>query len=292
MKKIGIVFASSGGYKLMRTVRSFRRAEPDMPIHIVIDVNSKTFKENPEIPTEWLAERNALVRLFPNTAYINGVLNEGMRWMESLGYEYGCLFHDDIIFSPLLAHIGHVKDWFYRLTTDKNLQRASALTFSVMQAFVPVVWKRSHEDWDKMNLETEKLWNTLCPLGRPAGYYIGMVPQEITLEDFYVQFIGVKHARPHKRLGPTGQIVPIKIWNEIGGFDEKDGIFYDLHYPAECEKRGLPPIMIIPNIPHLHLHNQTIGFADPAVGLWSDTAGAFERRYGASPERFWEERGW
>lgn len=280
---VGVAFASTGGNKIIRAIRSFRRSEPDVLVHVVLDTSSNTWKEN-SVGVDWLTSQPGVqVRIVSNTAYINGNLNHGMRWLRELGYSHGCLFHDDVIFSPMEKHKGHVSEWFPRVESDELLRNAAALSFGCMQAFVPEVWKRPSVEWDEIDLESEKLWaESLCPDGVPAGCYSRKTgcADEIHLPDFYVQYHSTYETRPWPRLGPTGQILPIALWEEIGEFDETEGIFYDIQYPAECLVRGKPLIQLIPNIPHLHLHNQTIGFADPAIGLWSDTMGAFTKRYG------------
>lgn len=282
--KTAIAFASTGGQKMARALRSLRRTEPELPVYIVLDVASRTWKANDQNPNlGWFVQQpNVMVRCIENSAYINGALNAAMRWIAELGCDYGCLFHDDVIFSPLQEHLGHLSEWFKRLESDAELQKCSALTLSLMQAFVPNdVWKRSPVEWDAMDLESESLWQILCPGGKPAGSYMESGhAYEIHLPEFLVQYHAVKEMCRGYRLGPSGQIVPVATWETVGGFDETEGIFYDIQYPAECAARGLPLIQMIPNIPHLHLHNQSIGFADPAFGVWSDTMGAFARRYG------------
>lgn len=281
--KTAIAFASTGGQKMVRALRSLRRTEPELPVHIILDISSKTWKENSNPSPEYFEQQpNVKLKCVHNVAYINGALNAGMRWIAELGYDYGCLFHDDVIFSPLLAHQGHLSEWFKRLESEAELRKCSALTLSYMQAFVPNdVWKRSPMEWDAMDLESESLWQTLCPLGKPAGTYTELGhAYEIHLPEFFVQYHGVKEMCRGYRLGPPGQIVPVTTWDAIGGFDETEGIFYDIQYPAECAARDLPSVQTIPNIPHLHLHNQSIGFADPAFGVWADTMAAFTRRYG------------
>lgn len=290
----GVVFTSTGGSKMVRALRSLRRGEPDLPVYIVLDVASKTWKEtSTAIPREWFeSQPNVKVRCIENTAYINGALNAGMRWMAELGNDYGFLFHDDVIFSPLAANRGHLSEWATRIEADSELRNASALTLNLIQAFVPNgIWRRSSAEWDAIDLESEVLWEKLCPGGKPAG---GILPSgcayEIYLPEFFVQYHVVEETRRAYRLGPSGQIVPVATWAAVEGFDEKEGIFYDIQYPAECAVRNLPPVLNVPSMPHLHLHNQTIGFADPAAGIWADTMGAFTRRYGEYGA-FWHGRG-
>jgi hypothetical protein len=285
--KTGVVFASTGGPKIVRAIRSFRRAEPDLPIHIVLDVSSNTYRGNAP-PLLWLeSQPNVQVKQIENKFYINGCLNEGMRWMAELGYDYGCLFHDDVIFSPFANHREHISEWIDRLSTTKELQEASALTIGCIQAFVEGDWKRTPAQWDSLDLESEGVWEIYAPNGeifRSLDKDSEFHPPSLS---YYLLYCWFNHIRPWTRLGPTGQFVPVKVWESIGGFDT-NGIFYDLQYPAECAVRGLAPNLFIPVVPHLHLHNQTIGYADPAIGPWSDTMGAFDRRYG-DHRTFWDK---
>lgn len=281
--KIGIVFASTGGEKMVRALRSFRRAEPDLPVNIILDISSGTWKENSNPSPEYFeTQPNVRLKCIHNSAYINGCLNAGMRLLGELGYDWGCLFHDDVIFSPLPENRGNLSKLFEDLNANPGLQQSSGLTLALMQAFVPNgIWRRAPKEWDSMDLESEELWQTLCPGGKPVGTFEpDGHAHEIYLPDFLVQYHVVPEVKRVCRLGPSGQIVPLATWNLIGGFDEKDGIFYDIHYPAECAVRKLPPILSIPNLPHLHLHNQSIGYADLAKDLWTNTMGAFTKRYG------------
>lgn len=279
----GVVFVSTGGEKMVRALRSLRRVEPDLPVHIVMDLSSRTWGKNSQSPAlSWFeAQPSTLVRGVTNTAYINGALNAGMRWMEELGHSHGCLFHDDVIFSPL--HPLQLTNLF-----KENFPPASALTFSLLQAFVPKVWQRPAAEWDAIDLESQDVWQKL--LGEPKYWTEAEGVPEIHPKDwtFFVQYHCVNRPLTWPRLGPTGQIVPMNTWHEVGCFDETCGIFYDIQYPAECRRRGLPPIYIIPSVPHLHLHNQTIGYADPALGIWANTMKAFSNLYGDYHE-FWKD---
>src|SRR5579885_2013647 len=116
MTSVGVVFISTGGEKILRAIRSLRRTEPDLPIHVVFDALSRTWVGGGYLAQAHLAEYNNVnVRLFDNQHHINGVLNEGMRWMRDLGHSHACLFHDDIIFTPFKEHKGHLSDWFFEV---------------------------------------------------------------------------------------------------------------------------------------------------------------------------------
>lgn len=286
---VGVVFASTGGHKIVRAIRSLRRIEPDIPIHVVLDVASNTWRSNLNPPVAWFeSQPNVRVRCFANNSYINGNLNEGMKWMREIGYEYACLLHDDIIFSPLEIHHGSLSETFnYPL-----LKESSGLSFGLFQAFVDKqVWRREPAEWDKMDLESVGFWQQLFPGGRPADYYKkGGRVYELHFPEFFVQHLGVEKAYTWTRLGPTGMIVPVDKWEAIGGFDETRGIFYDSEYPAVCAEKGWPRVFLVPNIPHLHLHNQSIGYADLATGIWNDTEKAFLDRFGQTATNFWATR--
>src|SRR6266576_840609 len=294
---VGISFISTGGHKMVRALRSLRRAEPNLPVYIVLDTSSMTWKSDRDNnPSLFQRQPNVQVRTIQNNAHINGALNKAVEWMKELKYDYVCLFHDDIVFSSLEEHRGHISEWLKRLESDSRLQNASALTFSLMESFVPNKvpghWHRHSSEWDTIDLESKSLWETLCPNGKPAGHFDsgGNPTHEVHFDTWFVRYYTSETVHLYIPLGPTGQIIPVRIWDEVGGFDEQFGIHYDSQYPAECAIRNLPPILVIPNIPHLHLHNQSIGYADPAVGLWGDVSGAFTRKYGKDIETFWKEK--
>jgi hypothetical protein len=56
-----------------------------------------------------------------------------------------------------------------------------------------------------------------------------------------------------------------------------------MEYPVLCAKLGLPPVLAVPNVPILHLHNQSTAFGDPAVGIWGHDLQSFIHKYGADP---------
>lgn len=287
--EVGVVFASTGGPKIFRAIRSLRKTEPNIPLHVVWDIGSRTWKEGGSLIAESVQSLpNVHTVAFENTKHINGTLNKGMEWMKQLGYEYACLFHDDIIFSPLKQNMHHLSVWFERLDEDPVLKDTSALTLSLIETGITgpdgdlFTGKQPPEWWDSLDLESEALWEKLLPGGRTPGFPMGNGPayevpasSEIPFSIRY--FCGDMNY--YTRLGPTGQIVPIQIWEQIGRFDEKDGIHYDHEYPMECAIRNLPRIRVIPNVPHLHIHNQSIGYLDPSVDLWGNVGAAFERKY-------------
>jgi len=43
-RNIGVVFASTGGNKIVRALRSFHRMEPELSVHIIFDTSSNTWK--------------------------------------------------------------------------------------------------------------------------------------------------------------------------------------------------------------------------------------------------------
>ena len=303
---VGVVFASTGGNKLVRTIRSFRKAEPDLPIHVVIDVESRTWRssvDSKDILDYLFAQPNVKVDTYRDNTnhWINGTLNAAMGWMKEIGYSHACLFHDDLVFSPLKENRYHVSEWFKRLVTWDRLGVASALSFSCMETFAknpgtvegqPGNWTRSPAEWDSMDLESEELWNKLLPGGKPVGYFgIEKPVGKVDFDTWFIHCYGVEKVRLATRLGPTGQIIPITAWEKVGKFDEKEGLVYDLDYPVAAILAGLNPVLYIPNVPHLHLHNQSIGFSDPSTGIWSNCIESFIRYHGWSPTEFWKEQG-
>lgn len=304
---IGVVFASTGGEKMARALRSFRRSEPTFPVHIVLDVASNTWKDNPGIPPEWFVQQPGVaLRCFESEFYLNGTFNEAVRWMRELGYEYVCLFHDDVIFSPLINHVEYIQQCLDLIEGDDRLRNASGISLPYIQAFSDkIVWRRAPSEWNVLDLESEFLWRQLCPNGKPAGYWDVKdgpsgtddpgVPRsikvpEIQYQDFLAFYCVVPEIRKQYRLGPPGQIFPIKAWEAVGGFDQTFGIFYDEDFPAACVSQNLPPVYVVPGVPFLHLHNQSVGYADPSTNLYGEHSEAFKKKFGATVRDFFGDR--
>lgn len=291
---VGVVFVTTGGKKIVRAIESFRRMEPDLPIHVVVDDWSNTWRSNPTPPKEWFENQPGVkVRFFDNKYHINGTLNEGMRWMKELGHTHGCLFHDDLIFSPLEANRYFVSSWFDRLKApDSSLKNTSGLGFGTLEVlyrnpgtvrYQPGHWDAPPEVWDAMDLESEEFWQKLCPGGQPVA--------TVDFPTFFVDYTASGGLDGWcARLGPIGQIVPLSAWEAVGGFDEQYGVHYDSDYPAACFLKGLPRVLCLPKCPILHLHNQSIGYRDPSVGLWGNVSLAFEKKYGKEFGQFWTGR--
>lgn len=292
--KIGVVFGSTGGTKLYRTVRSFRKMEPDLPIHVVIDESSFTWKHNPASPSELLDAVQCPIKCVINKAHINGCLNSCIDWVGELGYDYACLFHDDLVFSPLPEHAGSISKW---LDNEELILKSSGIRLSHFETFTnDIDSRRPSEEWDKEDLESEELWQFL------KGYTcIDGTEIRPPNKSFWFKYEGPDKVRKWNRLGPTGQIVPVQTWRDVGRFDEKEGIFYDQEYPSECYFRKLPPVWSVPNFPYIHLHNQSMNpWGDPAPGPWSDCMKAYGLRFKArfdKPEPWaafwgddWEEK--
>jgi len=273
---IGTVFATTGGSKLARCLRSFARMEPDVQPHVVLDTSSNTWKRNQRLDVP----PNTPVRHIVNSAHINGVLNAALEWMKELGHTHAALFHDDLIFSPLPEHRYSLSEWF----THPLVQTSSGLRYSHFETFVPEVdSRRASEVWEYEDLESPELWTflktfTMCDGVdcRPPG------------RSFWFKYEGPDKVRKWNRLGPTGQIVPLATWEQVGKFDEVEGIFYDGEYPSECFKRKLPPVYAVTNFPYIHLHNQSMNpWGDPAPNGFGNTGAAYERRYHADWPGFW-----
>lgn len=282
----GVVFVSTGGYKMMRALRSFRRGEPTLPVHIAIGTGSRVWERNDAaVPSsEFERQPNVMVRHTSSNGYINGYFNEAIKWMRELGYSHVCCLHDDTVFSPLPEN----EHW---LSTQwmPNTDEASGVTLSFMEALVTPppenqgYWHRPPEFWDSHDLESVELWQRLCPGGKSAMYFGSEGASEgVHLDDWFVKYFVTERTTTMSRLGPSGFIIPVATWEQIGGFDESNGIFYDMEYPILCALRGLPPVKVIPNTPFLHIHCQsTIG--DPAVGIWEHDYQSFVAKYGKDP---------
>jgi hypothetical protein len=233
-----------------------------------------------DVETE-LDKMGALVKPIPSTAgFVNGSFNEAFSWMRDLGYDAVCLLQDDLIFSPLPSHSGSMSTWFGNLRVH-----ASGLTFAHFEVFThdpdmrrpPVAWDR--EDFDDL-----RLWHELMQVDRTHNGS----PLYPANRDWYIRYEGTDRWRPWNRLGPTGFVVPIRLWEDMNGFDEQWGVFFDIDYPAEVRRRGLAPVWACPNVPWLHLHNQSVNpWADFAPGAWGDTEGAFRRKFNAPLTGFW-----
>lgn len=263
---IGVVFVSTGGEKMLRAIRSLRRMEPDIPIHISMDVGAKSFYPSP--PLSAFALPNVTVHPITNDCYVNGAMNAAMGWMRDLGYSHAAMFHDDIIFSPFAEHHGDLSRWFDRVAADPLLSVASGITLSQVEAITPEPGipcvPRPAEFWDALDLESESFWRRLR-LDGDSPRYLDSVHQVFPESlGWFIEYYGVATTARCTRLGSTGQIVPIATWEAVGKFDEEFGVFYDMEYPVECYRRRLPPIYMIPNIPFLHLHNQSHGPRHPS----------------------------
>jgi predicted CxxxxCH...CXXCH cytochrome family protein len=279
---IGTVFVSTGGTKVMRALRSLKRLDPDMPIYVQLDVSTNAWKRT-SIPVETIAGQcSAVSVIHSNGVHVNGAFNQAVQWMKTLGHSHACLLHDDLVFSPLPEN----RNYYSRTYEQVMRLNASGFSFGQLEAHVGGLGGvRSPEDWDHTELESEEVWRVLCPKGIPA--------RTAALPDFFVSY--EESAEPLgkcTRLGPTGQIVSIAAWEKVGGFDEKYGTHYDGDFPAACALANLPPILCIPNTPALHLHNQSVAYGDPAVGLWSNVTAAFAAKYGTDAYTFFRAKGY
>jgi hypothetical protein len=284
----GVVFASTGGHKIVRAVWSFRKMEPEVKVHVVLTTNTATHRTLHEPKhDEQLAAMGAELLRVTTTGFVNGSMNHAVLWIKRLGFENACVLHDDLVFSPLVEHVHSLSSWFD--APDPN----SGLTFAHFECLTSDTdMRREPWRWDAMDLADWNLWRELMTFDREHNGS----PVYPSQYDFFVRYEGTDRTRPWNRLGPTGFIVPIKLWEEFGGFDEQYGVFYDHDYPAEVCRRDLPPVYAVPNVPWLHLHNQSVNpWADPAIGHWGDSDGAFTRKFGLKLTDFWHgdwERRW
>jgi len=137
-------------------------------------------------------------------------------------------------------------------------------------------------EWDVLNLESRPLWKTLMNFKRENAYRIYHPG-----ENWFCHYEGCDKVRKWNRLGPTGQVVPIGTWNEVGKFSETNMVHYDQDYTIKCFRKGLPPNYAVPNVPWLHLHNQSMNpWFDPAPGSWG-TREAMIKEYGADWGGIW-----
>lgn len=287
---VGVCFVSTGGNKMARALRSFRVNEPDLPVHITFATSSKVWPKNhASLDSGFFNDQpNVKVLHVYSTGWINGCFNEAAKWMQQLGYSHACLLHDDTVFSPLPENRHHLSKWIYELDANSQLAAASALTLSSMEALVHTgitgIWERSPEQWDATDLESESVWRKLLPGGVSAMYFGSPGSDDgVTVSDWFVKYFVTERVISIARLGPAGFIIPLSLWERTGGFGERDGIFYDMEYPILTAQLGLPPVLAVPNVPFIHLHNQSTAFGDPAVGIWGHDLQSFIHKYGADP---------
>src|SRR5208282_6616548 len=224
---VGVAFVSTGGSKVARALRSLRRTEPSLPVHIVFNTSANSWARNAEThpPATFEREPNVLVRCITNSGYVNGSFNAAVRWLQDLGYSHACVLQDDTIFSPLAEHRFHLSEWFPRIESDPDLASASGLSLAFMEALVRTgnssCWHRSPEEWDVVDLESEPLWRRLCPGpdARPALYFGSPGSDEgVVLSVWFVKYFVTERTVSMSRLGPTGFIIPIRVWDALGGF--------------------------------------------------------------------------
>jgi hypothetical protein len=133
-----------------------------------------------------------------------------------------------------------------------------------------------------LDLESESLWKQLSNFSRENAYRIQ--PEQA---DWFCHYEGCDKVRKWNRLGPTGQVVPIATWLQVGKFDEVDYVHYDQDYTIKCFRMGLTPNYAVPNVPWLHLHNQSMNpWFDPAPGEWGRRE-AMIRKFGADWPGIW-----
>jgi hypothetical protein len=278
---VGVVFASTGGNKIVRAVRTFKKMEPDLPVHVTMAVNTSTYYSLNRNHEQKLIDMGAQVRPVDHPAFVNGCMNDGIRWMKELEHTHACVLHDDLVFSPLKEHSKSLSHWFEPVHNITS----SGLTFAHFECFTHEPdMRREPFRWDNTDLENPQLWRDLMEYD---GDHNGS-PLYPPGRDFYIRYEGTDKFRPWNRLGPTGYVIPIDTWEEVGGFDERFGAFYDIDYPAEVRRRNLSPVWACPNVPWLHLHNQSVNpWADRAPGPWGDTEGSFARKFGKRLTEFW-----
>jgi len=282
--RTGVVFISTGGNKMIRAYRSFRRMEPDLTVHLFIDVGARSYYHSPPMSEFEKLPNTAILCTITNRFYVNGAMNQAMEWMKGLGYDHVCMFHDDIIFSPFEEHRRDLSKWFEKIQEDPLLSKASGISLSQVEAITPQPGipcvPMPPEFWDSMDLESEDFWKRL-KLDGNCQVYLDQVHQVYPEGlGWFIEYYGVAKVDRAGRLGSTGQIVPVSTWEAVGKFDQEFGVFYDMEYPVACYKRRYPPVYLIPNVPFLHLHNQSHGPRDPSYGtLFHDCVSAWYRKF-------------
>lgn len=280
------VFASTGGKRIINAVRSFRKMEPHIPVYVMFDISSKSWNNGGgDAVRDWLySAPHGLIGygMTENDKHINGVLNAGMRQAEKLGYSHVVLFHDDLVFSPLPEHRGSLAFWLQ----PAFIEGTSGMTFGHLECFVrdpgdPFA-RRPPAFWDAIDLDSPELWRQMFRFPYNNGYEVELPGQE-----FYVRYEGPDKVRKWNRLGPTGQVVPVATWKALGGFDEVAFVHYDQDYTSEVFRRGWPPVYAVPNVPWLHLHNQSMRpDADVAPEPWG-RGEAYVAKFGADWPGYW-----
>lgn len=277
---VGVVFASTGGNKIVRAVRTFQAMEPGIPVHVAMAVNSVTYRSINFDHEKLLKDLDVVTRPVSSAGYVNGSFNEATEWIHSLGYDEICIFQDDLIFSPLREHRGSASQWFIQ-----NWSRVSGVTFAHLEVLTNEDgMRRAPAQWDQEDFSDPSLWQELMQFDR---HHNG-APVYPTGRDWFVRYEGSDKYRKWNRLGPTGFVFPYRLWAEFGGFDTKQGVMFDIDYPAEALQRHHPPVYAVPNVPWLHLHNQSVNpWTDPAIGIWADPLGNFAKKFGSIITDYW-----
>ena len=281
---VGVVFASTGGNKIVRAVRSFQRMEPGLPVQVNIAINTNTYRHlNRHHELQLLGLGVKVCHVQPQ-GFVNGGMNAAVASMQRLGCDYACVLHDDLVFSHLPEHRHAISKWF----DSEYLEKSSGLSFSHFEALVPdpgADLRRHPQDWDKEDLESDELWRFLSTV--QIAQNVDICPPGAS---YFFRYEGPDVVRMWNRLGPTCLIVPISTWERLDRFSETNGIYYDDEYATECFLRGLPPIYAVTNFPFIHLHNQSVNpWTDPAQGPWGDTVGSYIRRYGTNKVGVWKD---
>jgi hypothetical protein len=285
MSKVGVCFASTGGFKLVRCLKTFIAMEPGFDkYHVAIDASSRSWREAGHVVFDDLmapeaVEGGVVLKCFANGAHINGILNSAMAWLAEEGYSHVALFHDDLVFPPNVE--GNVSRW---LTPE--LLGKGAITFCHLECFknsTTELWARRHPiEWDSLDLESPELWVQLRDFQRENA-----APIRPHGADWFCHYEGCDKVRKWNRLGPTGQVVPVEMWKRVGGFSETNEVHYDQDYPIKLFRMGLAPNYAVPQVPWLHLHNQSMNpWFDPAPGRWGSRE-AMIAAYGADWPGIW-----
>jgi hypothetical protein len=280
---VGVVFASTGGEKLLRAIRTFRRMEPFCPVHVLVDMSTLSWKQSNVALDRIALATDHLFAVTAHPGYVNGGMNAAVAWMSRLGHSHACVFHDDLAFSHLPEHRCAISHWF----DSELLPRSSGLSFCHFEALSHdpgMDLRRRPADWDATDLESDALWRYLASVDIAQNYDI--CPPGAP---FFLRYEGPDIPRKWNRLGPTGFVIPIATWESLNRFTETDGVFYDDEYATECFIRCLPPVYAVTNFPYIHLHNQSVNpWADFARAPWG-LVSSFVKRFGADKPGVWHD---
>src|SRR4030095_2714560 len=136
--------------------------DPDLPVHVQVDLDTNAWKQSTVSVEEIAAQCKGFRTIYSKGVHVNGAMNSAMQWMRDLGYTGACIFHDDIVFSPLFEN----RNYFSRSFEYLGRFDASGFSYGHMEAHVGSFGgSRSPLGWDAVDTESEEVWRILCPDG-------------------------------------------------------------------------------------------------------------------------------